>query len=68
MAPPADDRTREGVAVDAEMMALASSAGSALVAALATDLWERAQSSVGALGGAHIRSAQPPWGGRGTGG
>ncbi|WP_167459108.1 hypothetical protein [Streptomyces dengpaensis] len=54
--------------MDAEMMALASSAGSALVAALATDLWERAQSSVGALGGAHIRSAQPPWGGRGTGG
>ncbi|MDQ0992006.1 hypothetical protein [Streptomyces sp. V3I7] len=35
--------------MDAELMALASSAGSALVAALTTDLWQRAQSSVGSL-------------------
>ncbi|WP_409472335.1 hypothetical protein [Streptomyces sp. HC307] len=35
--------------MDAELLALASAAGTAVVTALTTDLWERAQTSVGAL-------------------
>jgi hypothetical protein len=35
--------------VDAELVSLASAAGTAVVTALTTDLWERAQTSVGAL-------------------
>ncbi len=35
--------------MDAELVALASTAGSAVVTALSTDLWQRAQASVGAL-------------------
>ncbi|GAA3173866.1 MULTISPECIES: hypothetical protein [Streptomyces] len=35
--------------MDAELMALASTAGSAVVTALTTDLWQRAQASVGGL-------------------
>ncbi|MEU4110335.1 hypothetical protein [Streptomyces sp. NPDC027717] len=35
--------------MEAELLALASNAGTAVVTALTTDLWERAQSSVGTL-------------------
>ncbi|MGW2700885.1 hypothetical protein [Streptomyces sp. NPDC001340] len=35
--------------MDAELMALASTAGTAVVTALTTDLWQRAQASVGTL-------------------
>ncbi|MEE1806423.1 hypothetical protein [Streptomyces sp. BE133] len=35
--------------MDAELLALASAAGTAVVTALTTDLWERARASVGAL-------------------
>ncbi|WBO64919.1 hypothetical protein [Streptomyces camelliae] len=35
--------------MEAELVALASTAGTAVVTALTTDLWERAQASVGAL-------------------
>ncbi|MFF8915069.1 hypothetical protein ACF08M_17555 [Streptomyces sp. NPDC015032] len=38
-----------GVAVDAELLALASTAGTTVVTALTTDLWERARASVAAL-------------------
>ncbi|MFB6983246.1 hypothetical protein [Streptomyces scopuliridis] len=42
--------TREmGCGVDAELMALASTAGGAVVTAISTDVWERARSAVGAL-------------------
>ncbi|MFF6775649.1 hypothetical protein ACFY8W_19060 [Streptomyces sp. NPDC012637] len=35
--------------MDAELVALASTAGTAVVTALTTDLWQRAQASVGSL-------------------
>ncbi|WP_037857104.1 hypothetical protein [Streptomyces sp. NRRL S-340] len=35
--------------MEAELMALASTAGTAVVSALTTDLWQRAQDSVGSL-------------------
>lgn len=42
-------RNGKGQGVDAELMTLASTAGTAVVTALTTDVWERARSAVGAL-------------------
>jgi hypothetical protein len=40
---------KKGWSVDAELMALASTAGTAVVTALTTDVWERTRTAVGSL-------------------